>query len=264
MSVMNSFSMRGKTVLVTGASGHLGTSICNTMAELGADIIATDRCAESLYRLEDRLKDQFPQLSILGVQADLIREKERSELALFVGSVCDSLDVLVNNAAYVGSMDLSGWNTAFESQSLETWKDAIEVNVTAVFHLCQLFAPSMKSGSIVNIGSIYGVMAPWWGLYEKLDMSNPAAYAVSKSGLIQLTKWLSTTLSPDVRVNSLSPGGIYRHQPREFVERYCERTPLRRMANEGEISSVVAFLASGLSSYITGQNIMVDGGWSVW
>lgn len=123
---------------------------------------------------------------------------------------------------------------------------------------------SSKGASVINISSIYGAIAPNWELYKGLDMANPAAYSVSKGGLIQLSKWLSTTLAPDIRVNSISPGGILRSQPDEFVERYEQRTPLKRMANEDDFRGAIAYLGSDLSRYVTGQNIFVDGGWSVW
>jgi len=119
-------------------------------------------------------------------------------------------------------------------------------------------------GNIINIGSIYGEYAPDWSLYEGTTMSNPAAYGAAKGGLIQLTKWLATTLAPDVRVNSISPGGIERGQAKKFVDRYKSRTPLKRMACEDDFRGVIAFLASNMSSYVTGQNIRVDGGWGIW
>ena len=121
-----------------------------------------------------------------------------------------------------------------------------------------------KSGCIVNIASIYGMYGPDWGLYEGTSMSNPAAYAASKGGLIQLTRWLATTVAPDIRVNSISPGGIFRGQPEEFVNRYKDRTPLGRMANEEDFRGAIAYLSSDLSQYVTGINLPIDGGWGVW
>jgi NAD(P)-dependent dehydrogenase (short-subunit alcohol dehydrogenase family) len=143
----------------------------------------------------------------------------------------------------------------------------LEVNLTAVFDLCKGLAPLMRAsgyGSIINIASIYAVNGPDYSLYEGLDMGNPAAYAASKGGLLQLTRWLSTTMAPEVRVNAVSPGGVLRGQPEEFVERYQARTPLGRMASEEDFKGVIAFLASNLSAYVTGQNIVVDGGWTIW
>ena len=114
------------------------------------------------------------------------------------------------------------------------------------------------------MGSIYGTYGPDWGLYRQTRMGNPAAYAASKGGLLQLTRWLATTLAPQIRVNSISPGGIYRKQPKAFVNRYNARTPLARLATEDDVRGAVAYLASDLSRYVTGQNLSVDGGWGVW
>jgi NAD(P)-dependent dehydrogenase (short-subunit alcohol dehydrogenase family) len=118
--------------------------------------------------------------------------------------------------------------------------------------------------NIINIGSIYGELGPDWSLYEGTSMANPAAYSASKGGLIQLTRWLATTLAPNIRVNAISPGGIFRNQPDVFVKRYEGRTPLARMATENDFRGAVAYLASDMSSYVTGKNMMVDGGWGEW
>jgi NAD(P)-dependent dehydrogenase (short-subunit alcohol dehydrogenase family) len=178
-----------------------------------------------------------------------------------------SLDVLINNAAFVGTSDLKGWGVTFAQQTIETWRRALEVNLTAAFQLCQGLSPLLQSsgrGIIINIGSIYGEFGPDWSLYEGTSMNNPAAYGASKAGLLQLTRWLATTMAPAVRVNAISPGGIARGQAQAFVKRYEARTPLGRMATEDDFRGAVAFLASDMSAYITGQNLLIDGGWSVW
>ena len=119
-------------------------------------------------------------------------------------------------------------------------------------------------GAIINIGSIYGTVGPDFSLYEGTSMANPAAYGASKGGLAQLTRYLATALAPLVRVNTISPGGIARGQPASFVERYRSRTPLGRMGAEEDLKGAVAFLASDAAAYVTGQNLLVDGGWSAW
>ena len=118
--------------------------------------------------------------------------------------------------------------------------------------------------SVINIGSIYGLYGPDMSIYEGTGLNNPAAYSASKGGLIQLTRWLSTVLAPKVRVNCISPGGILRNQPEKFVKRYVNKTPLKRMGSESDIVGAVIYLASDLSSWVTGQNLIVDGGWGVW
>jgi len=120
------------------------------------------------------------------------------------------------------------------------------------------------TGSVINIASIYGMLGPDYSLYEGTAMGNPAAYAASKGGLIQLSRWLATTLAPAIRVNTITPGGVFRNQPDVFVERYKSRTPLGRMATEDDFRGAIAYLASDMSAYVTGQNLMVDGGWGAW
>jgi len=122
-------------------------------------------------------------------------------------------------------------------------RDGLEVNLVAAFHLCQGFAPIMKLAkgpNIVNIASIYSQFAPDWSLYDGTDMGNPAAYNASKGGLMQLSRWLATTLAPEIRVNTISPGGIYRNQPDTFVKRYEAKTPLARMASEEDFIGAIA------------------------
>lgn len=252
--------MRGRAVLVTGASGSLGQVICETLAELGADIIAADRPGAPLDKLANL------DAAIKPVFCDLERQSDRDALFEMVKSQ-GRLDVLINNAAFVGTSGLEGWATPFELQSVETWRRALEVNLTAVFDLSKQAAPLLRisgHGNIINIGSIYGMFGPDWSLYDGTAMANPAAYSASKGGLLQLTRWLATTLGPDVRANSISPGGIARGQPVAFVERYEARTPLKRMATEDDFRGAVAYLASDLSAYVTGQDLAVDGGWGVW
>ena len=133
--------------------------------------------------------------------------------------------------------------------------------------VCNSVLKSMKLnnyGKIVNVSSIYGMCGPDYSLYEGTKMGNPAAYAASKGGLIQLSRWMATTLAPDIRVNTISPGGVFRNQPKEFIKRYETKTPLGRMATEEDLKGAIIFLASNLSSYVTGHNLIVDGGWSSW
>ena len=162
---------------------------------------------------------------------------------------------------------MPGWSVPFEDQSIDTWRRAMEVNLTAVFDLSKGLAPLLKSsknGSIVNIASIYGIHGSDWSLYEGTGMNNPAAYGASKGGLIQLTRWLATAIAPEVRVNAISPGGIFKNQPEEFVKRYEDKTPMGRMANAEDFRGALAYLTSDLSKYVTGQVLQVDGGWGTW
>jgi len=252
----------GRVVLVTGGAGHLGRALAAAFVDLGARVALADRepaaTEEAAARCGATCSPFVVDLSVDGEPAGL-PGRVLAELG--------GLDIVVNNAAYVGASDLVGWAVPFAEQSVETWRAALEVNLTAAFAITQAAAPMLAAsghGSVVNLASIYGIVGPDHGLYEGTSMGNPAAYAASKGGLIQLTRWLATSLAPDVRVNAVTPGGIERGQPSRFAERYVARTPLARMATEDDIVGAVTWLAGDLSAYVTGHNLVVDGGWTAW
>lgn len=265
-TLFEKMNLSGRVAMVTGALGGIGRAICDGLAGIGCDLALVDRDVDQLNKYADELSGQFS-IQAKGFCIDLEKESQRVLLKDQVHQDFPRFDILVNNAAFVGDSKLTGWAVPFENQEIETWRRAIEVNLTACFHLSQLFAGMLRQnrvGSIVNIASIYGVVGPDMGLYDGTKMSNPAGYAASKGGLVQLTRWMSTVFAPDVRVNCISPGGVYRNQPNLFVDRYTARTPLGRMATEDDFPGAVAFLAGDLSTYVTGQNLMVDGGWTAW
>ena len=265
-SLSDLMCLDGRAALLTGGAGHIGLAIAESLLELGARLVLSDLPGEALERRFRKLDALYPGRVGLA-PADLLDEAStraavRSALATHGG-----LDILVHNAAFVGTTQVSGWAEPLERQTVGAWDAAHRVNLTAAFVLAQAAAPALRasgSGSVVFVGSIYGVVGPDMGLYEGTSMQNPGAYGASKAGLLQLARYLATVLAPAVRVNSLSPGGVSRGQPEVFRERYEQRTPLRRMAVEEDIKGAVAFLASDLSAYVTGQNIMVDGGWTAW
>ncbi len=256
-------NLRGRTALITGATGGIGQEIAFTIAELGGNLILVDRPKSNYDQIKKNILDNWS-VDVTCIDCDLEFESSRSDLIKFIFQNNVNLDILINNAAFVGESNLEGWVEDFDKQTIETWNRAMEVNLTAPFHLSQAFTPLLKKsggGSIVNIASIYGINAPDYSLYEGTNMGNPAGYSASKGGLIQLTRWLSTTIAPDIRVNSISPGGVWRNQPGRFVERYEKRTSLERMASEEDFKGAIAYLASDLSAYVTGQDLVVDGGW---
>lgn len=256
----------GRRVLITGGAGHIGRVMAETMAELGASIILLDRTGSDLETVQKYIFDDWNTMC-LCVECDLESEEDRNRAIQKIKSDGKGLNCLVNNAAFTGSSALEGWGTAFEAQSLTTWRRALEVNLTAPFHFSQAFAPELRAargGNIINVTSIYGELGPDWRLYEGTEMGNPAAYASSKGGLVQLTRWLATTMAPEVRVNAISPGGLLRGQPESFLDRYVSKTPLNRMATPDDFRGIVAYLATDQSAYVSGQVIRVDGGWSTW
>ena len=258
--------MSGRQVLITGATGSLGSVMADTLAELGANLLLVDRPNSNFEKLESELSEKW-KVTIKSISCDLEVEKDRIELIEKVKSDENLIHCLINNAAFVGTSNLQGWIAPFEEQTIETWHRAIEVNLTAAFHLSQALTPSLQNaegGNIINVTSIYGEYGPDWNLYKDTTMGNPAAYSASKGGLAQLTRWLATTIAPNVRVNAISPGGIIRNQPSQFVKRYEDRTPLGRMATEEDFRGAVAYLASDMSKYVTGQILHIDGGWGEW
>lgn len=258
--------MTGRRVLVTGGTGHLGKVIADTVAERGASVLLLDMPGSPFSEVEDYLKNTWG-AKCESIECDLENEEARDAAIKRVIADGEPLNCLVNNAAFLGTSMLQGWISSFETQSLTSWRRALEVNLIAPFHFCQGLTPLLRQSigpNILNITSIYARYGPDWSLYAGTSMGNPAAYGASKAGLAQLTRWLATTLAPKIRVNAISPGGIWRGQPNPFVERYSQRTPLGRMANERDFKGIVSLLVSDLSAYITGQVISVDGGWGEW
>ncbi|WP_240222238.1 SDR family oxidoreductase [Rheinheimera hassiensis] len=259
-------SLEGKVAVITGGAGHLGRTAANTLAELGASIVLVDINADSLKSVSDSLVATYG-VTVVNIVVDMEDSKQLESVCCEIEKHFSHIDVLINNAAFVGSSGLEGWVTDFEHQTAATWRRALEVNLTAPFILVQSCISLLRKStqaSVINIGSIYGILGPDMSLYDDTKMGNPAAYAASKGGITQFGRWLATVLAPDVRVNTITPGGIARNQPDSFVNRYVARTPLKRLATEEDFKGALVYLSTNLSAYVTGQNIVVDGGWSVW
>ena len=265
-SLKELMNLQGRVALITGGGGHIGSTMGEALAELGAAIVVLDVARESCIDVAKRIHEMYG-VEALPLVIDLSDEKAVRSVPETVLDRFGRLDILVNCAALVGTSELKGWGAPFLEQSADTWRLALEVNLTAAFVLVQVCAEALAAsghGSLINIGSIYGIVGPDMRLYENTAMGNPAAYAASKGGLLQLTRWLAAVLAPDVRVNAITPGGVWRNQPEAFHERFVARTPLRRMVTEEDLKGAVAYLASDLSAYVTGHNLVVDGGWTVW
>lgn len=251
---------KSKSVLITGGLGYLGKAICSELASNGCEVFLLDK-------LDD--KDEFAKkisgkynVNVTCIKEDL--SDKRCFLRIKNFFLKKKLDFIVNNAAFYDSVP--GWDVTFDKEGYDAWISVLQINLMAPFFICQSLEEIIKKSefpSIVNVSSIYGIVAPDKKLYDETDMTNPAVYGASKSALIQLTKWLSSYMAPEIRVNSISPGGIERGQEKIFKDKYINKTLLGRMANEDDISSTIKFLLSPESKYITGQNIIVDGGFTV-
>lgn len=258
--------LSGRVALVTGGGGHIGSAIAGAFLEAGANVALCDLSLEACERRAGELEKAGGGRKVY-IAADLTKEADAREAVQDVIRRFERLDILVHCAAFVGTTKYPGWTEPFEKQSVGAWDAAMRVNLTAAFVMAQEAASPLKAsghGSVILISSIYGLVGPDWTLYEGTNMTNPAGYAASKGGLIQLARHLATLLAPEVRVNCLTPGGVWRGQPEVFHERYKARTPLCRMATEEDLKGAALFLASDLSSYVTGHNLVVDGGWTAW
>jgi NAD(P)-dependent dehydrogenase (short-subunit alcohol dehydrogenase family) len=258
--------LTGRVALVTGGAGHIGFAAAQALAELGAMVAVSDLSPEACVARAGELRGTG-YAAAFAAPCDLADEAATRKMVQDVMATQGRLDILVHSAAFVGTTRLKGWAAPFEQQTVEAWDLGLRVNLTSAFVLAQEARAALEQsgkGSIVFVGSISGMVGPDMTLYEGTSMSKAAAYAASKGGLLQLTRHLSTLLAPAVRVNMFSPGGIERGQPEVFQQRYVDRTPLKRMGTEEDMKGAIAYLASDLSAYVTGQNIAVDGGWSVW
>lgn len=257
--------MKGRVALVAGGAGHLGMAMGEALAEAGANVIILDLNSGQVEKVASQFIERFGG-EHKGLTIDLSDKKSIETVPRVIEEQFGYLDVLVNCAALVGSAGLKGWAKPFREQDIYTWEKAIDVNLTGAFYLiqqCQILMEKSKAASIINVSSIYGVAGQKVSMYKDMDYLTPAAYAASKGGLIQLTRYLATVLAPRIRVNCVSPGGIERGQDAVFAERYKKLTPLARMGCEDDFKGVTQFLASDLSAYVTGQNIIIDGGWTL-
>lgn len=267
-SVKELMDLTGRVALITGGAGHLGATMGNALAELGASVAILDFRAEACETVSKQLSDSFG-IQALPLVVDLENENALRNVPETISAQLGQLDIIVNCAALVGTSQLQGWTTPFKEQSVDTWRLAHEINLTAPFVLVQAcidLLMASEHASVINIASIYGVLGPDMRLYEgtQMGMGVPAAYAASKGGVLQLTRWLSTVLAPKIRVNAITLGGVWRHQPDSFHQKYISRTPLGRMATEEDVKGAITYLASDLSQYVTGENLVVDGGWTAW
>lgn len=265
------FDVTGRVVVVTGGLGQLGRQFCLTLAERGAKVAVFDK------RVDPQLVTAlFGGLAtgMTFIETD-VTQRSSLEMALQkVESAWGVPHVLINNAALDSPPGApTAENGPFESYPESSWDSVLEVNTKGVFLCCQVIGGRMAAverGSIINICSIYGVVSPDQRIYEYRAKDGdpffkPVAYSVSKSALLNLTRYLATYwATKGVRVNTLTFGGVFNGQDEQFLQGYCGRAPLGRMAREDEYNGAIVFLASDASSYMTGSNIVIDGGWTAW
>ncbi|HYF03838.1 MAG TPA: SDR family oxidoreductase [Patescibacteria group bacterium] len=270
MSVQEIFSLDGKVAVVTGALGLIGKEHCRALSNAGASVVVADRDEAKCNEFARTLQGQTLAKGVDITNEDSVRELRDAVLKEFF-----KIDVLVNNAAIndmVENPNADPEVSKFENYPLELWKKVLDVNVTGMYLCSQILGTEMarqKSGSIINIASTYGIVAPDQSIYRRPDGSQPffksPAYPTTKGAVINFTRFLAAYWgSAGVRVNTLSPGGVENGQDEYFIQNYSKKTPLGRMAKPTDYKGAIVFLASDASSYMTGANLVVDGGWTAW
>lgn len=242
--------LENKIIIVTGGNGLLGAAIVERIKSEGAFCIN--------FEINGKTND-----NLSNVACDITNEDSINNALTLVIEKYNRIDGLVNNA-YPRTKD---WGNKFEDVSLYSWRKNVDWQMNSYFYISQQVAIQMgkqKNGSIINMASMYGVVAPDFTVYEGTNMTMPVAYSAIKGGLINLTRYMAAYFGPQhVRINTISAGGIFDNQNAIFVQNYEKKVPMRRMGTPDDIAPSVAFLLSDDSKYITGQNLVIDGGWTI-
>lgn len=275
LSNLNLFSLKDKVIIITGGAGLLGEIHSETVLEAGGVSILLDINKQKLSEIAKNQRSKFGD-RVLELYCDITSKKSIRNCLEQILKVYGRIDGLINNAANDPKADSNSINenTRFENISFERWEQDISVGLTGAFFCCQVFGEYMSKnngGVIINIASDLSIISPDQRLYEKenipsdLQPVKPITYSVVKSGILGLTKYLSTYWAKNkIRVNAISPGGVYNNQSEEFLSRISERIPLQRMASPREYKGSMLYLLTDASSYMTGSNLIVDGGRTVW
>jgi len=266
------FNLTGKVAIVTGGAGILGRGFCRVLAAHGARVALVDVSEAAAKEAADNLNEASG-TDIYPVVCDVSNPQSVKSMVDAVIERFGKIDILHNNAA-TKSRDLLAFFEPFETYSAEVWREIMGVNIDGMFLVAQAVGKQMlaqgNGGSIIQTASIYGVVAPDQRIYEgsrymDVAINTPAVYSASKAAVIGLAKYLATYWAEhNIRVNVLTPGGIESGQNDIFRQRYSNRVPLGRMGLDSELHGALIFLASDASSYVTGQNVIVDGGMSCW
>ena len=265
---MGLFSLQGKTAIVTGALGLIGRRHCEALAAAGANVVVADLDGGQAHQFAAQLGEDH-----LGIALDVTSKASLQEALNTILAKYQNIDVLVNNAA-INDMfenpELAAAQSAFENYPLASFQKSLDVNVTGVFLCSQVFGSKMAeqgNGSIINVASTYGMVGPDQSIYRneagEQAFYKSAVYPVTKGAVINFTRFLAAYWgNKGVRVNTLSPGGVENSQDTFFIQNYSAKTLLGRMAKSTDYQGALVFLASDASAYMTGANLVVDGGWT--
>lgn len=272
MSILDKFKLDGKVAIVTGGAGLLGAAFCDALSSAGAHVLLVDVEEYSGEQAAKQLRESG--LAVNFHKLDVTDPTSCAHLIGYAQREYGRVDILVNSAALDPKFDpehASDQTNNFEDYPLDAWRSALEVNLTGMFLITQAVALEMSKagkGSIINICSTYGLVGPDQRIYERPDEPErykPVYYSVTKAGVLGFTRYLATYYrGTEIRANALTPGGVFNDHDEQFVEAYSARTVLGRMARKDEMNGALLFLASDASSYMTGANLVVDGGWTAW
>jgi len=273
--IIDKFDLSNKVALVTGGAGMLGRRFVTTLLQANAKVVVVDLNIDEAQKVAMDESDKTGNEAI-SVGGDISKKEDVKQIVTSILDKWGRVDILVNNAAINPKFDketTSKDKVTFEDYPLELWQQSLDVNLTGTFLCVQEVGKVMVNqggGLIVNIASTYGLVGPDQRIYKKdseteQTLFKPVSYCVTKGGILQLTRYLAAYWGDkNIRVNTLTPGGIYNDQDAEFVKQYSSRTPMGRMADKDEMSAALLFLVSDASSYMTGANLVVDGGWTAW
>jgi NAD(P)-dependent dehydrogenase (short-subunit alcohol dehydrogenase family) len=270
--VNNLFNLENKVVVVAGGAGQIGFAVCEILADAGAKVIIADIDIEMATNKISQISEKPYSKRLFPFHLDV---SDVSSIGTFFKSIFEefgSLYGLVNSFHYKGNnrkLDTSSnFFSGFEDYPLEAWEKVHDINLKGSFLMSQIAVKYMKlngGGVIVNFSSTYGNVSANKSIYGDSGINSPVAYATSKAAIINLTRYIATHMAEyNIRANVLSPGGVFNNQSEEFLENYARLTPLKRMADAKDYQGAVLFLLSNASTYMTGANLIVDGGWTAW
>ena len=265
MDILKLFDLSGRVAIITGAAGNLGSKYAEGLSQAGANVVLADIDYETCQKLGKELENKYS-TKTSAIKLDLNNKNSIKNMVSKSVKKFSKIDILINNAAYQGNKKIRKIN--FEDFPLNEWDKAVSVNLTGIFLTCQEVGKIMlkqKNGNIINISSTYGLVAPDQRIYGISGQNSAAFYSATKGAIINLTRYLASYWNrTGIRVNCLSPGGVENSQESNFIKKYSEKTILGRMAKKDEYVGAIIFLSSNASSYMTGSNLIIDGGWTAW
>ena len=264
MSINKIFNLSNKVIILTGAAGLLGTEYAHGLSQAGANVVLADLNFDKCKKLSLNLNKKYD-VNSFPIKLDVTKINSINTMIKAVIKKFSKIDILINNAYF---SEAGYTKIKFENYDLDIWKKGLNVNLSGIFLCCQQIGKIMKkqkNGNIINISSIYGIVAPDQRIYGNTKIIKSALYSVTKSGVLNFTRYLASYWRQDgIRVNTLSLGGVEENQNSTFKKNYSNKTMIGRMAKKDEYVGALIFLSSNASSYMTGSNLVIDGGWTAW